>query len=100
MGVFRESTLCHALSHNSLNIPPPEPLQGCTLPVPYMLVADEAFPLKEYIQKPFSQCGLTNEKRIYNCRARRVVENAFGILANRFRVLMTSINLAPEKVEQ
>ena len=101
-GVFRESTLCHALSHNTLNIPPPEPLQGCTLPVPYMLVADEAFPLKEYIQKPFSQSGLTNEKRIYNyrlSRARRVVENAFGILANRFRVLMTAINLAPEKVE-
>ena len=27
------------------------------------------------------------------------MENAFGILANCFRVLMTTINLAPEKVE-
>uniref|UniRef100_A0A1X7SZW5 DDE Tnp4 domain-containing protein n=1 Tax=Amphimedon queenslandica TaxID=400682 RepID=A0A1X7SZW5_AMPQE len=102
-GVFRESTLCHALSHNTLNVPPQEPLQGCTLPVAYMLVADEAFSLKEYIQKPFSESGLTKEKRIYNyrlSRARQVVENAFGILANRFCVSMTSINLAPEKVER
>ena len=52
--------------------------------------------------KPYSQNGLTPEKRIFNyclSRARRVVENAFGILANRFRVFLTPINLAPEKVE-
>ena len=32
-------------------------------------------------------------------RAGRVVENAFGILSNRWRVLLTTINLAPEKVQ-
>ena len=65
-------------------------------------MADDAFPLKEYIQKPYSQVGLTPNKRIFNymlSRARRVVDNAFGILANRFRVFMTPIRLAPEKVE-
>ena len=67
-----------------------------------MVVADAAFSLKDYIQKPYSQNGLTHKKRIYNyrlSRARRVVENAFGILGNRFRVLMTTIALVPEKVE-
>ena len=52
--------------------------------------------------KPYSQNGFTPERRIFNyrlSRARRVVENAFGILANRFLVFMTPINLAPEKVE-
>lgn len=32
-------------------------------------------------------------------RARRVVENAFGILSNRFAILLSKINLSPEKVE-
>ena len=58
--------------------------------------------LKDSMLKPYSQNGLTPERRIFNyrlSRARRVVENAFGILANRFLVFMTPINLAPEKVE-
>ena len=69
---------------------------------PFVLVADDAFPLKDYILKPYSQRGLTQERRIFNyrlSRARRVVENAFGILANRFRIFMTPISLNPDKVE-
>ena len=67
-----------------------------------MIVADDAFPLKEYIQKPYSHLVLTKETRIFNyrfSRARPTVENAFVILANRFRVFMTPIGLAHEKVE-
>ena len=44
-----------------------------------MMVADDAFLLKQYIQKPFGQAGLTNEKRIFNyclSRARRIIENS------------------------
>ena len=45
---------------------------------------------------------MTREQRVFNyrlSRARRTVENAFGILANRFRVFITPIALSPEKVE-
>ena len=44
---------------------------------------------------------LTKEKRIFNyrlSRARRIVENAFGILSNKFRVFMTPMRLTPDKV--
>ena len=33
-------------------------------------------------------------------RARRVVENAFGMWANRFRVFLTTINLQPQIVQK
>ena len=101
-GVYQNSDISTAFEENRLNIPGPKPLPGSTKSIPYMLVADDAFPLKDYIQKPYSQIGLTKEKRIFNyrlSRARRIVENAFGILANQFGVFMTPIGLGPEKVE-
>ncbi|KAL3242010.1 hypothetical protein MRX96_021545 [Rhipicephalus microplus] len=44
--------------------------------------------------------GDAEEKKIFNyrlSRARRVVGNAFGILANRFRCFHTVINASPER---
>ena len=101
-GVFRNCSLYTAMERNCLNTPEAEPLPGRSMPVPFAFVADDAFPLKNYIQKPYSMRTLTKEKRIFNyrlSRARRVVENAFGILANRFRIFMQPIHLHPEKVE-
>ena len=64
-------------------------------------VADEAYPLKTYLLKPYSARGLTVSERIYNyrlSRARRTVENSFGILVNRFCILRESMQLQPECV--
>ncbi|XP_046409143.1 putative nuclease HARBI1 [Ischnura elegans] len=101
-GVFRESTLAEALRQNSLHIPPNIALPGRVLGVPHVIVADDAFPLQYNIMKPYPDRGLSLQKRNFNyrlSRARRTSENAFGILANRFRILLNCINLSVEKVE-
>ena len=81
--------------------PPARVIPGTDTEIPMLFVADEAYPLKPYIMKPFSARGLTVSERIYNyrlSRARRVVENAFGILVNRFRILMGNMQLQPDQV--
>ena len=72
------------------------------MPVPYTVISDEIFALKPYLMKPLPGRNLTDEGRLYNyrlSRARRTVENAFGILANRFGIFQTTIALPPDKVE-
>ncbi|KAB0789962.1 hypothetical protein PPYR_15278 [Photinus pyralis] len=58
--------------------------------------------LKNQYLKPFPFRNMTWQQRIFNyrlSRARRVVENAFGILTNRFRVLLNIISLDPSKAQ-
>ena len=62
-----------------------------------MFLGDDAFPLRENLLKPFSRfAALTETQKVFNyrlSRARRVVENAFGIRVSRFRVFAGSIAL-------
>lgn len=102
-GIFQVTHLRDALERNRAHLPPPEPLPGDDHPVPYFIIGDSAFPMREWLQKPYPQRGLGQSERNFNfrlSRARRVVENAFGMLANRFRVLMSTINLQPDKVNK
>ncbi|KAF2884475.1 hypothetical protein ILUMI_21692 [Ignelater luminosus] len=84
-GVLRESNLKMAMDMNILDFPENAMLPGVNQSIPYVFIADEAFPSSVRIVKPFRDRGLTSERKIFNfllSHARRVVENAFGIMGN------------------
>jgi len=88
--VFRVSPLGIKLKENNLNLSQPSSLPGFNFKLPYVIVGDDAFPLHINLMKSYPERGLTQERRIFNyrlSRVRRISENAFGILANRFRIL-------------
>ena len=81
-GVFGRSAISTLLENGELNIPPPQPLPGRQRDIPFVIVGDDAFPLKNYLVKPYPNRQLDPEKRVFNyrlSRARRIVENVFGI---------------------
>lgn len=67
-----------------------------------VLLADQAFPLQCHMMKPFPQPGsVGSPTRAFNYRlssARRVVENAFGRLKARFRILHKGLESDIESV--
>ncbi|XP_069597387.1 uncharacterized protein [Ranitomeya imitator] len=98
-GVLELTDFGDRLKENKLALPPNSDTTGN---MNFVFVGDEAFPLHPNLLKPFSQKTLTPERRIFNyrlSRARRVVENAFGIMANRFRVFHTAMNMKLSSID-
>ena len=86
-GIFKTCSFFDALDGKYAGLPAPESLPNDDQDVPYFLVADEAFALRTWMMKPFPSRLLERRERICNyrlSRARRVVENAFGILVSRY----------------
>lgn len=70
--------------------------------LPYVLIGDEIFPLKPWLMKPYPGRHLDEPRRVYNyrlSRARRTIENAFGILSARWRIFRVAIRANVETVE-
>ena len=63
--------------------------------VPYFFLGDDAFPLRDYMMKPYSRRGLSREEARIS-RGRRVVENAFGITASFWRCMLMPMQVTPE----
>lgn len=102
-GIFKNSSLYEKLQKNHLNLPLEERLEGTEVVIPYYFVGDEAFPLSDTLMKPFSGIHPRGSlQRIFNyrlSRARRVVENVFGISSAVFRVLRKPMLLEPNKAQ-
>ena len=101
--VLNNSTLGKDAESGSLEFPPSEPLDGFTsTPLPYFFVGDEAFGLKPWMQRPYPGKNLSEDRLIYNyrlSRARRTIENAFGILTARWRIFHRPIQTGIETAE-
>uniref|UniRef100_A0A8C9XKI1 DDE Tnp4 domain-containing protein n=1 Tax=Sander lucioperca TaxID=283035 RepID=A0A8C9XKI1_SANLU len=104
-GVYAGSDFGMGMENNTqLHVPPSTSLPGAAHlgDVPHVMVGDAAFPLKPYLMRPYPGQNLIHRKRIFNyrlSRARMVVENAFGILASRWRIFHRGINLHPKNVD-
>jgi len=102
-GILAHSNFGKSLENGSLNIPNDEILPNTNISAPYVILGDEAFPLKTYLMRPYPGKQLDDlSKRIYNyrvCRTRRVVENCFGILVQKFRIFNRRIQSKPENVD-
>ncbi|KAH7693745.1 nuclease HARBI1-like protein [Aphelenchoides avenae] len=92
--VFDRCAFRSGLDEGTLGIPGAAELPGTDMAMNYFCVADAAFPLTTHIMKPLPGNNLTEAQRIYNyriSRARRVIENVFGIMACKWRVLLKPI---------
>ena len=71
---LRCSELKECFEQDTVGVPAPEPLPHDDKDMPFFIVADDAF------------------------RARRIVENAFGILAHRYQCLLRTMRQKPSTV--
>ena len=103
-GGLSNSLMDEKLETNTFNIPEDEPLDGCKFtPLPYFLLRGNIFPFRKWLIKPYPGRNLNEEQKIYNyrlSRGRRAIENAFEILAARWRIFHRPIQAtAVEHVE-
>ncbi|XP_031330267.1 protein ALP1-like [Photinus pyralis] len=101
--VFRESGFGSRILQDQLNLPHTANLPNTKVEFPYFFAADAAFPLHENIMRPYPGDKLSDAQKIFNyrlSRGRRTIENAFGILSQRLRVLRRPIIANVDLCEQ
>ena len=102
-GVFANSNLGRSIVNDYFNLPQPKKLYSeSEFLFPYVFVGDDAFPMRHNLLKPYSSSNLERVFLIFNyrlSRARRIIENTFGINAARFRIFCRPILSCLETVE-
>lgn len=98
-GVFAASQLHFLIENGNFHMPPATVLPGTDCQAPHVLVGDEAYPLKEYLLRPFPKNNLSPENVLFNerlSRARNTIECAFGLLSSKWRILTKAIETKVE----
>ena len=69
--IFANSHFGIAFEEKTLNLPKSSFLPNTRIDFPYVLVGDEAFPLKDYLMRPYPKEVLDDAKRIFGYRLSR-----------------------------
>lgn len=103
-GIFSSSKMGQLFRTKQMNVPSPRTISiNSSTILPYVILGDEAFPLEEWLMRPYPKAALSDYERIYNyrlSRGRRTIENAFGILVSRWRIFRCPIYTYVETAEQ
>ncbi|XP_065093370.1 uncharacterized protein LOC135714036 isoform X1 [Ochlerotatus camptorhynchus] len=102
-GIFAYSEFGRRLVNGALDLPAPGKLPGSNEVMPYFIVGDAAFPLKNNLLRPYPGVNLPPIQDNFNqrlSRARRTIENSFGILVARWRILKNTLVMLPGSVDK
>ncbi|KAL4153124.1 hypothetical protein QTP88_000957 [Uroleucon formosanum] len=101
--VMSNSNFYRRIENGSLKLPNETKLPNSNILTPFVFIADEAFPLRNYLMRPFPRRqSQENEKAYYNhrlSRARMTIECAFGIMSSKFRILLKAIETTEKNAD-
>lgn len=103
-GVFLGDAVGRKIYNDELPLPEDSYVGGNE--VPFYFIADDAFGLNKRIMKPYTQSrqrALSTEEKIFNyrlSRARRCVENSFGILSRKWLCLSQPLRQQPARASK
>ncbi len=88
--IFNSSELRECIESGDIVLPADAPVTNNNRPIPFFIIGDDAFPLRTWLIKPFSQRNMEMDECIFNYQlshACRVSENAFGIIVHGWRCI-------------
>lgn len=102
--VFFKTDFGESILNDTIELP--EDVEIANTKIPFVFVGDDAFPLSKRIMKPFNKPRgrpFNDSEKIFNyrlSRARRCVENSFGILTSKFVCLNHTLHCGPERAQK
>ncbi|XP_042566166.1 uncharacterized protein LOC122133636 [Clupea harengus] len=103
-GTLSNSPFGQALRDGTLDLPDDRAIPGAENrgPMPFVFVADEAYPLRCDLMRPFPGTNLATGRRAFNYRlspARLIVECGFELLSSQWRMYRRIISVKAAKAE-
>ncbi|XP_059612271.1 uncharacterized protein LOC132258805 [Phlebotomus argentipes] len=99
--IFSQTSLRQVLNNEMQQLPASRSVAEKTPPLPYFMVGTTSFPLLKHLIRPYAGQMLDQRRAHFNSRcqtAHRTVENAFGILTSRWRILLSPMTKKPKNI--